>query len=184
MTKPTAKEKRVLAIDPTTKGFGFVVLEGPAHLIDWGVRETRSKSGDRSLTQIVDLIGRYRPDVLVMEDYRDRGSRRSLRIRRLIRAIGSLAARKGVKVRRVSRAAIRRTFSESGARTKHQIATVIAKRLPGLASRLPRPRKPWMSEDYRMSIFDAVALGLTHFDVGDRRRRRKGETEAVDLSSQ
>jgi len=34
-------------------------------------------------------------------------------------------------------------------------------RFPELAPRLPRFRKPWMSEDYRMSIFDAVAFGLT-----------------------
>jgi hypothetical protein len=25
---------------------------------------------------------------------------------------------------------------------------------------LPRFRKPWMSEDYRMSIFDAIAFGM------------------------
>jgi len=30
-------------------------------------------------------------------------------------------------------------------------------------ARLPRFRKPWMSEDYRMSIFDAVGFGLTFF---------------------
>jgi hypothetical protein len=34
---------------------------------------------------------------------------------------------------------------------------------PELAPRLSRFRKPWMSEDYRMSIFDAVALALTFF---------------------
>ena len=38
-----------------------------------------------------------------------------------------------------------------------------SKRFPELAPRLPRSRKPWMSEDYRMSIFDAVALALTFF---------------------
>ncbi len=30
-------------------------------------------------------------------------------------------------------------------------------------ARLPRFRKPWMSEDYRMSIFDAVALAIAFF---------------------
>jgi hypothetical protein len=39
----------------------------------------------------------------------------------------------------------------------------IAKRFPELALRLPRFRKPWMSEDYRMSIFDAAAFGLAYF---------------------
>jgi len=32
-------------------------------------------------------------------------------------------------------------------------------------ARLPRFRKPWMSEDSRMSIFDAVAFGLTCFQT-------------------
>jgi hypothetical protein len=29
-----------------------------------------------------------------------------------------------------------------------------------LGHRLPPKRKPWMSEDYRMGIFDAVALAF------------------------
>ena len=29
---------------------------------------------------------------------------------------------------------------------------------------LPPRRKPWESEDYRMSIFDAAALGVAYFD--------------------
>ena len=33
---------------------------------------------------------------------------------------------------------------------------------PELEKRLPRVRKPWMSEDERMSIFDAVALAIAH----------------------
>jgi hypothetical protein len=33
-----ANEKRVLAIDPTHRGFGYVILEGPERLIDWGTR--------------------------------------------------------------------------------------------------------------------------------------------------
>ena len=175
MRKSPASETRVLAIDPTTKGFGFAVLEGPARLVDWGVREMQGESRDRSMTQVADLINRYWPDVVVLEDHRDRSSRRCLRIRKLIRAIGRLAARKGVQVLSVSRAAIRRTFSECGARTKHQIAAAVAKRLPELTPRLPRPRKPWMSEDYRMAIFDAVALALTFFDSSRRRtEQRKG----------
>jgi Holliday junction resolvasome RuvABC endonuclease subunit len=70
-----------------------------------------------------------------------------------------------VKVRSFSRAKVKQAFSESGASNKHEIATTIAGRFPELAPRLPRFRKPWMSEDYRMSIFDAVALGVTFFHV-------------------
>ncbi len=41
--------------------------------------------------------------------------------------------------------------------------TAIAGRLPALAPRLPPFRKPWMCEDYRMSIFDAASFALTFF---------------------
>jgi hypothetical protein len=67
-------------------------------------------------------------------------------------------------VRSFSRVKVKLVFSESGAQTKQEIAVAIAKRFPELAPRLPRFRKPWMSEDYRMSIFDAVGFGLTFFE--------------------
>jgi hypothetical protein len=41
----------------------------------------------------------------------------------------------------------------------------IAKRFPELALRLPRFRKPWMSEDYRMSIFDAAGFALAFYSA-------------------
>ncbi|MGY4282682.1 hypothetical protein ACVWXO_001902 [Bradyrhizobium sp. LM2.7] len=34
----------------------------------------------------------------------------------------------------------------------------IAKRIPALMLYLPPARKPWMSEDARMGVFDAAAL--------------------------
>ena len=54
-------------------------------------------------------------------------------------------------------------WAGSDATMKQEIAIAIAEHFPELAPRLPRSRKPWMSEDYRMSIFDAVALALTFF---------------------
>lgn len=41
MSRAYTKDIRVLAIDPSTRGFGFAVLEGPNRLIDWGVKETK-----------------------------------------------------------------------------------------------------------------------------------------------
>jgi hypothetical protein len=56
--------------------------------------------------------------------------------------------------------ALRKTF-ESHGKTKRDRAVAIAEAFPELASRLPRVRRPWMSEDERMNIFDAMALALT-----------------------
>jgi len=58
---------------------------------------------------------------------------------------------------------VKKVFAVFRANTKHEIAHAVAQQLPELAPRLPRFRKPWMSEDYRMAIFDAAALALTYF---------------------
>jgi hypothetical protein len=99
--------------------------------------------------------------VIVVEDYTGKGSRRCRRVIELIKDISKLALKKKVKVRSISRDQVRKAFSESGAVNKYEITKVIANRFPELAPRLPRFRKPWMSEDYRMSIFDAVAFAVT-----------------------
>jgi len=101
--------------------------------------------------------------VIVLEDYAGKGSRRCQRIQWLINDISQLAAKQKIRVRSFSRAKVKQTFGESGASNKYEIAIAIAKRFPELTTRLPRFRKPWMSEDYRISIFDAVALAVTSF---------------------
>lgn len=47
MTETLSRRPRVLAVDPTTKGFAYTVFEGPASLIDWGLIyiERRKRSG-------------------------------------------------------------------------------------------------------------------------------------------
>jgi len=92
--------------------------------------------------------------VIVLEDYAGKGSRRCQRIQWFINDISQLAAKQKIRVRSFSRAKVKQTFGESGASNKYEIAIAIAKRFPELTTRLPRFRKPWMSEDYRMSIFD------------------------------
>jgi Holliday junction resolvasome RuvABC endonuclease subunit len=170
MNRAYIKDIRVLAIDPSTRGFGFAVLEGPDQLIDWGVKETKKNKNAISLKLIEDLIDRYLPRVIVVEDYAGKGSRRCRRVCELIEDISKVASKRQINVRSFSRAKVKQAFSESGAINKQEIATAIAKQFPELVPRLPRFRKPWMSEDYRMSIFDAVAFGLTFFHVDHKRK--------------
>jgi hypothetical protein len=172
MSRAYTKDIRVLAIDPSTRGFGFTVLEGPERLVDWGVKETKIDKKRRCLKLIEDLIDRYLPSVIVVEDYAGKGSRRCRRIQVLINDISKLALKRKVRVRNVSRLKLKQAFSESGAKNKYEIAIAIANRFPELAPRLPRFRKPWMSEDYRMSIFDAVGFGVTFFHIPSNRKLR------------
>lgn len=156
-------QKTVLAVVPSTRGFGFAILEGPQSLLEWGVKEVRGKKNAGALKHIAELIECYKPDVIVMEDCADRHCRRGARVRRLIQDLSKLATSKRIKVRRISARIVRAVLSGSTAASKQQIATTISQQFPELVSRLPPLRKPWMSEDPRMGIFDAVALGLTFF---------------------
>src|SRR5216117_10710 len=104
--------KRVVAIDPITKGFGFAVLDGPKLLVDWGLRGTKPSSnpGQRCLRESNKLLEVYRPDRVVVEDYLYGRSRRGKRSRELISRIIAWADERDVPVRRISRAGVHRAF--------------------------------------------------------------------------
>ena len=110
---------------------------------------------------IDELVNDYQPYAIVVEDYAGKGSRGCERVTELIDEIHELAVKRKVKFKSFSRPEVKDGFAESGATTKQEIAVGITKRFPELTPHLPRFRKPWMSEDYRMSIFDAVGLALT-----------------------
>ena len=61
---------------------------------------------------------------------------------------------------RVSWGLVRLTVGGAEKANKETIAAKVAERFPELRPYLPPPRKPWMSEDERMNVFDAVGLGL------------------------
>jgi len=158
-------EGRILAVHATAKGLGYVIFEGPQSPIDWGVKSVRTKEkNDQCLVLVEELLGRFCPDVIVLEDAAAKGSRRSERIKRLYRAVLALAAARAVETHAYSRTRIRRCFDEAfGASRKHEIAQTLAVLLPELAHRVPPIRKLWQSEDVRMGIFDAAALVYAFF---------------------
>ena len=156
--------QRVLAIDPTVRGYAYAVLEGPNTLIEWGVTQVAPKEKNRRCVKsIEEKIIRYEPEVVVLEDCAGAGSRRSSRVRNLIESLDLLAAKRRIARRRFSRGRIRTAFQFVGRPSKEAIAKAIAERFPELRPRLPRVRKIYMSEDERMNIFDAVSLALAYF---------------------
>ena len=154
---------RVIALDPTSLGFGFVVFEGPTKLLDWGQAHLRPCTHEKCLEQIGKLFAQYDPHVVVIEDTRSTESRRGARVKKLLNAVAHLAESSGAEVSQVSVSAVKKTFAPRSTINKHEIATLIARAFPELLSRLPPPRKLWTSEAERMGIFDAAAFALTYF---------------------
>lgn len=167
---------RILGIDPIARGFGFVVLEHPWTLLDWGVKDVRDDKEVTTLAKVRDLVNLYHPSVLVLEDCTAPGSRRGLRIVHLTDVIAEEARKLDLPVAPVSAVQVQRTFAPMGARTKRQMIRVIIAQFPALELWKPPVRKTWMSEDPRTAIFDAAAFALAYLD--ERRGGAWGDSSA------
>jgi hypothetical protein len=154
----------VLSVYLNTRGFAFVLFEGPLAPFDWGVKEMRGRGKhSRCLAKVEAIFGRYQPDILVLQDTSLSGTIRAPRINHLNAAIATLAEGYGMPVYSYSREVVLNPFNRLGAANKQSIAEAIGKHLPVFERYIPPPRKPWMSEDARMGLFDAAALGLVFF---------------------
>jgi len=161
----TTNQKRVLALDVRPRSFGYVVLEDPDRLLDWGARSFRN--GVNAVRnpvhkKLASLLEEFAPSAVILKNILSRPKKSGKR-KRKYDAITQQVQRHGIAVRAITARAIRSAFGANERLTKYQVASAIAARFPELAPRLPPKRKPWQSEDYRMSIFDAAALGVAYF---------------------
>jgi hypothetical protein len=163
------KEKRILALDVRPRSFGYVVFEGPDRLLDWGARSFRRGVNAIRIPlaeKIGVLLDECAPAVVIAKESQRRKKINSGKRRRKLDVIARKARQRGIPVRVLSRSAVRKAFAGNGLQTKHQVASALAERFPELGPILPPKRKIWQSEDYRMSIFDAAALGVAYFNRG------------------
>ncbi|MGZ5799588.1 MAG: hypothetical protein ACXWJZ_03050 [Burkholderiaceae bacterium] len=155
---------RVLALYATRRGLAYVLFTAPLSPHDWGTKEirgtTKHANGVRAAKQ---LIERFHPDIVVLEDASTRSSRRFPRIRALYRAIARHAAQEEIYVASYSRKAVQETFAVVGGSTKHDINCVIVRMIPALLARQPHKRRAWDAESPAQGLFDAVALGVMFF---------------------
>ena len=167
MTGTRPQPFRVLSVDPTTCGVGYAVLERRSRLVDWGIKRVKGddKNG-RSAKAVAGLLRWYAPDLLAVEDCSGPGGRRCPRVRALIKDLEKVANTRKVRTARIGPRHVREICAGSRTANKEQVARALAVRFPELERRLPPHRKPWMSEDVRMAIFDAVALAVACFDRG------------------
>jgi hypothetical protein len=153
----------VLSIYLNTRGFAFVLFEEHLSPFDWGVQEIRGpQKSEQCLARITKTFDQFRPDVLVIQDTSPQGTRRAPRIAELNARIAEVAQNRSIPVFSYSRDDLHSAFGDSS-QNKQALAELIAKHVPVFERYVPPPRKPWMSEDSRMGLFDAVALGLVFY---------------------
>jgi len=156
-----SNEKRVLALDVHPRSFGFVVFEGPNHILDWGIKSFRPGVNAVKIPaakKLLALLDEFTPSAVVIRERRTRSAKKP----KLLTIIERQARSRKIPLRFITPRDVNRAFVgfESN---KYQVASVLAKQFPALASKLPPKRKCWQSEDYRMGIFDAAAVGVAYF---------------------
>jgi hypothetical protein len=115
-------------------------------------------------TKMSALLDEFSPRALVLRNYNLRDAKK----RTVMFAAILAAARKSrIPAYLISKGVLVGAFALNE-RNKHTVASAVAQQLPELAPKLPRKRKIWEGEDYRISIFDAAATGLAYLSKQNR----------------
>jgi hypothetical protein len=144
---------RVLAIDLHPRHFGFVVIENPHKLLDWGVCSSRRKGTSTDVLirkRLRPLLKMWRPSLLVVRGKQKMKQQRNLPGEGLLARV--VAEAKSYQVR------IQMLKKPTKARTKYERAQAALERFPILPIKMPTKRKPWESEHYSMSILESLAM--------------------------
>jgi hypothetical protein len=159
------EHNRVLGVRPTSRGLAFALFEAPTVPLDWGVKQVRPPKHRAYERHLIDLISFCEPDAVVIQIPKTAkpSSSGQRRIEDLVKAV----SQRGVRVVRYSRDDVRDVFGQFGSRTKFEIAQTITRWLPEFRAFRLRYRKPWMSEDYCMAIFDSIALVLACYYLNE-----------------
>ena len=163
MTQSTQRKNIVYAIYPNANGFGFVYLDNPRNLLDYGAVRINPISNRKVLKRIKRSFDYLRPSIVIIQDPDGKASRVGRRVRKLIDKIIVLAMEENLKIVKYFRDQVRDVFEQFGAVTKYEIAKVLLTEFKELVIREPKKRKTWQSESHNMPIFDALSLALVWY---------------------
>ncbi len=155
---------RMLSVIPRNRGVGFAILEDGC-LLDWGVRQALRGDAE-ALSRVHELVARYQPDTVVLEDVGAGKSQRRAGVRALLQRMHDVALGHGLAVRVVAwRDVYGRFIPDAPSPRKDMMARAVGTMFPELALRVPPPRKSWQSEDPRIALFAAVGFGVVGMGV-------------------
>lgn len=159
--------KLILCLFPNPKGFGFAVMENAYTVKDCQAVQVYPMSNQKILKRVREFFETFKPELVVLENYKGKQSRKSKRVQKLIDRITDEARKRSITVSRYSRAQIRQTFRQFNAYNKHEISEAIADSIPDLKYYLRPKRLFYKPEPHTMGLFDAVSLGVTHYYLTD-----------------
>jgi Holliday junction resolvasome RuvABC endonuclease subunit len=159
----------VLAVHPTSRGFGWVLFEGPMAADLWAIATPKqSEYGPWCMKHFEKLLNQYHPKAIVLESGGPSDKVKVVRAELLSQNMRGFAANRDIDVYLYSRAEVGTALVSDENATRRTIVESVADLLPILRDRLPSKRRRWDSEDGRRCLFDAVALGIAHYRITRR----------------
>ena len=151
--------KRILALEIRRHRIGFAVLEGRKRLLDYGVGSYTSRSSIlRYLDRIIPTFG---PEIIAVRRAQQKNVSDRRATSETFTIVRAAAEQRAIPIEFIANEEVKLAFQQTAARNKDEIATAVTKMFPELRWKLPRERKPWISEGYHMIMFDAVATAIT-----------------------
>jgi hypothetical protein len=144
----------VFAIDLRVRHFGFVLIERPNILLDWGVSGYHSSPSEALTRKITQVAEQFSPSIILC--------RRTIENGPLLDVLERQALEHSIPVHFVTPHRLHNYFAQCGRPNKYAVAELVAREFPELAWRLPKKRKAWQSERLVQAIFDAAALVVFH----------------------
>ncbi len=155
----------VLAVYPAARGFGWVLFEGEMIPADWGVASAKGNKSAESMRRFEKLVNQYKPSALILENYDKETTRHGERIRTLGQTMRGFASNRDMDVLVYSRSEVGTAVAHNAKAIRHDVACAVAERLPPFRRHLPPKKRYWEQKDDRQCLFDAAALGITHFTL-------------------
>jgi len=134
-------------------------------LLDWGRRAYPGGDAGAEIAgkRVVELLRLFHPSVVVIQKERRTGVRNTSEMDSILSVIRRESDDRSVPICFVTPEQIKAAFRIFQARTKDEIAYVLASIFPELLWKIPPKRKTWKREHPRMMVFDAIAAGFTYW---------------------
>jgi hypothetical protein len=164
-------DPRILVLDIRHRRFGYAVFEGHRSLLDWGIRvyptvgEEETVLAIKRLDRLVELFG---PSAIVVKKERWERAGAESGMLPVVKAVSISASVRSVPVHLVPQDDLHAAFAPLGGTTREEMAEILTRIYPDLLWYLPPKRKIWQAEHSRMTVFDAVALGLAYWQARER----------------
>lgn len=158
-------ESHLLSLDVRRRKVGFVVVDGSSHVLDFGIKRCNSSGAGLAAEvrdRIKDLLSIFCPRTMLIRVTQTRLADKDRRISTILKVLREEAGMRSVLVRDLQRQTIKKAFIAKGLRSKPEIASWLGSQFPELAWKPLRARKPWQSEPYQTSVYDAAATAAVH----------------------